>query len=55
MFQELLLLIKWIELAQTMIELYLCLKENLHANVMVINYPIGAEDNFKGIIDIVSR
>ena len=30
------------------------LAENLHAKVMVINYPIGAEDNFKGIIDIVT-
>ncbi len=30
------------------------LKDNLHAKAMVINYPIGAEDNFQGIIDIVS-
>ncbi|RAP32875.1 elongation factor G, partial [Candidatus Marinamargulisbacteria bacterium SCGC AG-410-N11] len=27
--------------------------ENLHANPVIINYPIGAEDNFSGIIDVV--
>ena len=30
------------------------LKENLHAKGVVINYPIGSEDQFSGIIDIVS-
>lgn len=29
------------------------MRDNLHANPVMINYPIGAEDQFKGIIDIV--
>jgi elongation factor G len=29
------------------------MKENLGANAFVVNYPIGAEDHFKGVIDIV--
>ena len=30
------------------------MKENLGANTVIINYPIGAEDKFEGIIDIIS-
>jgi len=29
------------------------LEENLRAETIIINYPIGAEENFKGVIDIV--
>ncbi len=29
------------------------LKNNLHAKAIVINYPIGAEDNFVGMVDII--
>jgi elongation factor G len=29
------------------------MRDNLHANTVIINYPIGAEENFSGIIDIV--
>ncbi|MFC1617059.1 elongation factor G [Candidatus Margulisiibacteriota bacterium] len=29
--------------------------QNLHANPVVVFYPIGAEDNFQGVIDIVER
>ncbi|NBV41370.1 elongation factor G [bacterium] len=27
--------------------------DNLHANPVIVNYPIGAEDQFKGVIDLV--
>ena len=30
------------------------MKDNLNANAVMINYPIGAEDSFQGIIDLVS-
>ena len=30
------------------------IKENLGANPVVLNYPIGAEDNYEGIIDILN-
>jgi elongation factor G len=30
------------------------IKENLSANPVVLNYPIGSEDNYKGIIDILN-
>ena len=29
------------------------MKENLGANAYIVNYPIGAEDQFKGVIDVV--
>jgi len=30
------------------------IKENLSANPVVLNYPIGSEDNYKGIIDVLN-
>jgi elongation factor G len=30
------------------------IKENLGANPVVLNYPIGAEDNYSGIIDVLN-
>jgi len=30
------------------------MKENLGANTVIINYPIGAEENFSGLVDIVN-
>lgn len=29
--------------------------DNLHANPVMINYPIGSEDQFKGVIDLISN
>lgn len=29
--------------------------ENLHANPVIINYPIGSEDTFRGVIDIIEQ
>ena len=29
------------------------MKERLHANAVPIQLPIGKEDNFKGIIDLI--
>ena len=29
------------------------IRDNLHANPIIVNYPIGKEDQFKGIIDLV--
>ena len=31
------------------------MSENLGANVVIINYPIGAEENYKGIIDVIRQ
>ena len=30
------------------------LRDKLHHNAHLVNYPIGAEDNFKGIVDLLS-
>jgi elongation factor G len=52
-FQELLLLIKWIELAQIFIMSLRKLKKNLGKNAAPAQIPIGAEDEFQGVIDLV--
>ena len=31
------------------------LRENLGANPLIVNYPIGAEENFEGYVDLVQN
>ncbi len=31
------------------------IRDNLHANPVIVNYPIGSEANFKGLIDLIEE
>ena len=53
MYQEWYMLIKWMLLELTSMLCVEQLKTRLHANAVPIQLPIGAEDNFKGIVDLI--
>ena len=55
MFQELLLLIKWIELVLTFYNVVDEIKEKLGKNAAAIQIPIGSEDEFQGVIDLITN
>ena len=52
-FQEWYTLIKWISQELTLCFVLDQLKNRLKANAVPIQLPIGAEDQFKGIVDLI--
>ena len=55
MYLELVLLTKWIERAQTFFNVVAQVKERLGAQPVPLQVPIGAEETFKGVVDLISN